>query len=196
MGLVLFHLDDGPSLKSLAELYAAQSRFNEAEPLYQRALAAQEKALGPDHPDVGTSLHDLAALYQAQGPNRRGRAADEARVRYQRKGAADDPSLMRWSDSQYGFSIEEDCNGQHRSDQPELVPPMRREFRHGCNRHNQSSARRALFEYLGAPAVRSFQEAHFTFSQSRVGREMYGRCSRFDTIPSSRNSDRITLADR
>ena len=26
-----------------------------------------KKALGSDHPDVGTSLNNLAALYQAQG---------------------------------------------------------------------------------------------------------------------------------
>ena len=36
------------------------------EPLYKRALAIREKALGPDHPDVATSLDNLAALYRAQ----------------------------------------------------------------------------------------------------------------------------------
>ena len=30
-----------------------QGRYAEAEPLYQRSLAFREKALGPDHPDVG-----------------------------------------------------------------------------------------------------------------------------------------------
>ena len=33
---------------------AAQGRYAEAEPLYKRSLAISEKALGPDHPDVGT----------------------------------------------------------------------------------------------------------------------------------------------
>ena len=47
-------------------LYQSQGRYAEAEPLYQRALAIREKALGPDHPDVGTSLNNLAALYFAQ----------------------------------------------------------------------------------------------------------------------------------
>ena len=42
------------------------------------ALAIREKALGPDHPDVGTSLNNLAELYQAPGPLRRGRAALQA----------------------------------------------------------------------------------------------------------------------
>jgi len=31
--------------------------------LYKRALAIQEKALGPDHPDTATCLHNLAGLY-------------------------------------------------------------------------------------------------------------------------------------
>jgi hypothetical protein len=38
-----------------------------AEPLYKRALAIAEKALGPDHPDAGTDLNNLAVLYFAQG---------------------------------------------------------------------------------------------------------------------------------
>ena len=48
-------------------LYRAQGRYAEAEPLYKRSLAIREKALGPDHPDVGDSLNNLAELYRAQG---------------------------------------------------------------------------------------------------------------------------------
>ena len=36
-------------------------------PLYERALAISEKALGPEHPDVATSLNNLALLYSNQG---------------------------------------------------------------------------------------------------------------------------------
>ena len=36
-------------------------------PLLQRALAIREKALGPDHPDVGESLSNLAGLYEDEG---------------------------------------------------------------------------------------------------------------------------------
>ncbi len=36
-------------------------------PLYERALAISEKALGPGHPNVATALSGLAALYRAQG---------------------------------------------------------------------------------------------------------------------------------
>ena len=35
--------------------------------LYKRSLAIREKELGPDHPSVGTSLNNLATLYQDQG---------------------------------------------------------------------------------------------------------------------------------
>jgi tetratricopeptide (TPR) repeat protein len=37
------------------------------EPLYKRGLVIQEKALGPEHPVVATSLNNLAGLYRAQG---------------------------------------------------------------------------------------------------------------------------------
>ena len=55
------------SLNNLAVLYTEQGRYAEAEPLYKRALAIDEKALGPDHPDVATALNNLAGLYDDQG---------------------------------------------------------------------------------------------------------------------------------
>jgi len=61
------HPNVGTMLNNLAELYRAQGRLAEAEPLYKRALAITEKALGPDHPDTGASLNNLALLYRAQG---------------------------------------------------------------------------------------------------------------------------------
>ena len=45
----------------------AQGRYAEAEPFHQCALAIKEKALGPDHADVATSLNNLAELYRTQG---------------------------------------------------------------------------------------------------------------------------------
>ncbi len=50
------------SLNNLAGLYEAQGHYAQAEPLYQRALAIVEKALGPEHPDVAQSLENYAAL--------------------------------------------------------------------------------------------------------------------------------------
>ncbi len=55
------------SLNNLAEVYRAQGRYAEAEPLSRRALAIDEKALGLEHPDVGQSLNNLAGLYHSQG---------------------------------------------------------------------------------------------------------------------------------
>jgi len=48
-------------------LYKDQGRYGEAELLCKRALAINEKALGPDHPDVATSLSSMASLYYPQG---------------------------------------------------------------------------------------------------------------------------------
>jgi CHAT domain-containing protein/Flp pilus assembly protein TadD len=42
-------------------------KFAEAMPLAQRALAIAEKALGPNHPDVATSLDNLVELYRVLG---------------------------------------------------------------------------------------------------------------------------------
>ena len=43
-----------------------QGKYDEAEPLYERSQAIREKVLGPEHPDVATSLHDRAGLLKAQ----------------------------------------------------------------------------------------------------------------------------------
>ena len=50
------------ALNSLAGLYYKQGKFSEVEPLYKRALAILEKALGPEHPHVATALGNYAAL--------------------------------------------------------------------------------------------------------------------------------------
>ena len=57
----------GLLLNSLAELYRAQGRYSDAQLFYERSLAVREKILGPDHPDIATSLSDLGGLYNAQG---------------------------------------------------------------------------------------------------------------------------------
>ena len=54
------------AIEWLAELYRAQGRYAEAEPLYKRSLSIREKALGPNHADVGSSLNNLAELYRVQ----------------------------------------------------------------------------------------------------------------------------------
>jgi tetratricopeptide (TPR) repeat protein len=46
---------------------AHSGEYARAEPLYRRALAIDEKTLGPDHPTVATVLSNLAALLQDRG---------------------------------------------------------------------------------------------------------------------------------
>ena len=46
--------------------------------MFERALAIREKALGPDHPDVATSLENYAAMLREVG---RGAEAEEMESR-------------------------------------------------------------------------------------------------------------------
>ena len=43
------------------------AKYAEAESLYKQALALREEALDPEHPDVVSSLTDLAVLYRKDG---------------------------------------------------------------------------------------------------------------------------------
>jgi CHAT domain-containing protein/Tfp pilus assembly protein PilF len=52
--------------QQLGELYQ-QGRYAEAIPIAEKVLAIYEKAYGPDHPQVATSLNNLAWLYNALG---------------------------------------------------------------------------------------------------------------------------------
>ncbi len=62
-------------------LYNTQGRYAEAEPLYKRSLAIIEKALGPDHPDVATTLNNLAELYRDRAATPRPSRSTSARWR-------------------------------------------------------------------------------------------------------------------
>ena len=59
---------DGALLLNRAGYYLnRQGRYSEAEPLYVRSLAICEQQLGANHPNVASSLNNLAGLYKAQG---------------------------------------------------------------------------------------------------------------------------------
>ena len=75
----------------MALLYDAQDNYAEAEPLYRRALAILEKALGPEHPNVAQVLENYAELLRKT--NRKTEAAKmEARAKAIRdKHAAQNP---------------------------------------------------------------------------------------------------------
>jgi tetratricopeptide (TPR) repeat protein len=64
----LFEFKEAARLLNKAGYYLDdRARFSGVEPLYQRTLGILEKALGPEHPDVATSLSNLALLYDDQG---------------------------------------------------------------------------------------------------------------------------------
>ncbi len=48
-------------------MQVARGRYTDAEPLHKRSLAIREKTLGPEHPDVATSLENYAALLRQTG---------------------------------------------------------------------------------------------------------------------------------
>ncbi len=56
------HPEIADTLHNLADLYGAQGKYEQAEPLYQRALAIREQVLGPEHPATAHTLKSLAEL--------------------------------------------------------------------------------------------------------------------------------------
>ena len=52
--------------RTFDSVFASQGKFEEAEELYRRSLDIREKALGPDHPKVATSLNNLAECLKGQ----------------------------------------------------------------------------------------------------------------------------------
>src|SRR3989304_2738521 len=60
-------LDEAKGLnQKVMELYR-QGRYEEAISYAKRSLEIKEKALGREHPDVATSIKNLAALYRGTG---------------------------------------------------------------------------------------------------------------------------------
>jgi tetratricopeptide (TPR) repeat protein len=59
-------------------VYSDQGKLDEAERMYQRAPAGNEKALGPDHKSTLHTVNNLGLLYRDQGK------LDEAEQMYQR----------------------------------------------------------------------------------------------------------------
>ena len=55
------------SLNNLAGLYLMQGRYDEAEPLFKRTLAIEEKVLGPGHSTVASDPQQPRPALFAQG---------------------------------------------------------------------------------------------------------------------------------
>ena len=45
----------------------ARAEYAQAKKMYERALAIDEAALGPDHPNVATRLNNLGLVLKEQG---------------------------------------------------------------------------------------------------------------------------------
>jgi len=61
------HPKTATSLNNLALLYNSMGNYARAEPLYLKALAIDQIALGENHPHYATSLNNLALLYKNMG---------------------------------------------------------------------------------------------------------------------------------
>ena len=96
------HPDTLTSVNNLADLYQAQGRYGEAEPLYKRALEARERVLGKEHPDTLASVNNLAALYQAQGRYAEAEPLYQARARRPGAGAGQGASRYACKREQSG----------------------------------------------------------------------------------------------
>jgi tetratricopeptide (TPR) repeat protein len=77
--------DLGGALNNLAQVYGDMGRDAEAEPLYKRALAIMEKAVGLDSADIAPELNNLAALISARRATPRPSRCSGARWRCAKK---------------------------------------------------------------------------------------------------------------
>jgi tetratricopeptide (TPR) repeat protein len=71
-----------------------RGRYTDAEPLFGRALAIQEKALGPEHPDLADSLNNLAGLITPKADTRTPSPFTSGRSRYVKRLSA--RSIRTW----------------------------------------------------------------------------------------------------
>jgi hypothetical protein len=55
------------SLNNLAAFYVWKGQYAQAEPLYKRALAIEEKVLGPEHPRLALTLENIAEVCRETG---------------------------------------------------------------------------------------------------------------------------------
>jgi tetratricopeptide (TPR) repeat protein len=61
------HPSTARSLNRLAHLYQDQGKYEQAEPLFVRALAVSEHILGPHHHQTGAIRRQYASLLRAMG---------------------------------------------------------------------------------------------------------------------------------
>ncbi len=77
----------------MALLYEAQGRYAEAEPLYQRSLTIMEKALGPEHPNVATTLENYAELLRTMNRDAEAKSMEARAKAIRAKHAQENPPM-------------------------------------------------------------------------------------------------------
>lgn len=93
---------------NLAAVYHHQKQYAEAEPLYQRALANREQALGPQHPQLVEILQAYANLLRRVSPWRSilpGSTANQLESRasdIQNREKGGQVLTGSWSDDEFG----------------------------------------------------------------------------------------------
>ena len=65
------------SLSERADEMLLQERLDDAEKLYKRLVSSLEGSLGPQHCEVATAMHKLAAVLVGQGKEEEARATEE-----------------------------------------------------------------------------------------------------------------------
>jgi hypothetical protein len=81
-------LHAGPIARALGDWLKNNGRLTEAETFYRRALAIEERRLGPTHQDIAPRLRDLIALLRTQRRLKRGGGDVTSPHRSARAGAA------------------------------------------------------------------------------------------------------------
>jgi CHAT domain-containing protein/tetratricopeptide (TPR) repeat protein len=76
-------------------LYSA-SRYDDALPVLERVLEFREKALGPEHPMVAATLHNLASIYRYKGAYAKAESLHHrARTIWEKTLGPEDPNVAR-----------------------------------------------------------------------------------------------------
>lgn len=81
------------NLGMMAQTAYTGPKRDEAGPLYRRAIAIQEKVLGPEHPDLAASLNNLAELSRIQWRYREAEALHERALAIREKALGPDHPL-------------------------------------------------------------------------------------------------------
>ena len=87
--------DTALAMNNLANSHMALGRYADAEALHRRVAARREKAFGPTHPDVATSLSNIGTALTRQGRRTGPKIISGARWRSGRKRWASSTPMWR-----------------------------------------------------------------------------------------------------